>query len=149
MEGTAPRSWSPHGRIGVSIVGAMRVRGAGRLSRHQELTGVRRALSQRSVWLCPSRLGRDRAIYVNGKTAGTADARRLEAEKLVAELEPRERAGLERIVEGCSLVRIAGELGLSLEEAAQAKASLMSKLGASATADLVRIGLYAQVDRNR
>lgn len=45
---------------------------------------------------------------------------------------------------GYSLVKIAHELGLSLEESVLLKASLMRKLEATTSADLVRIGLYAQ-----
>jgi len=94
-------------------------------------------------------LGRGRTIDDNGKTAGAAEACHLEAKKRVAELEPREREVLECIVGGYSLIRVAGELGVSLEDAVRLKASLMRKLGANVTADLVRIGIYAQVDRNR
>ena len=81
--------------------------------------------------------------------AGSAEASRLEAQELVAALEPDERQALRSIVDGCSLIRIAGQLGVSLEDAVRMKASLMNKLGASATADLVRIGVYARVDADR
>lgn len=43
-------------------------------------------------------------------------------------------------------MKIGGELGLTLEEAALVKLSLMKKLGAKVTADLVRIGVYARMD---
>ena len=72
-----------------------------------------------------------------------------EAERRVAQLEALERCALEWLVDGHSLIRIAGEMGVTLEEAVQLKASLMSKLGASATADLVRIGLYARAREGR
>lgn len=78
-----------------------------------------------------------------------ADSRRLEAEERVATLETDERRALELIVAGHSLVGTAGQLGVTLEDAVRLKASLMRKLGANATADLVRIGIWAQVDPDR
>jgi FixJ family two-component response regulator len=53
---------------------------------------------------------------------------------------------LDLIVDGYSLIKIAGDLGLPLEETVRTKANLMKKLGATTTADLVRIGLYAQAE---
>ena len=50
---------------------------------------------------------------------------------------------------GSSLVRIAGEMGISLEEAVLLKASRMEKLGALQTADAIRLGIYARVDEDR
>ncbi len=70
-------------------------------------------------------------------------ARKLE--RLVAGLASDERRVLKCIVEGYSLVKIASKLGVSLDEAARLKAQLMKQLGAKATADLVRVGIYAQV----
>ena len=52
-------------------------------------------------------------------------------------------------MDGYSLVKIAGEMGLPLEDTALMKASLMKRLGAKETADLVRIGIYGQTDRDR
>lgn len=142
----SPRFCSTHRKSGVSTPLGDRARSAVQLSRQKEITGVRRALSRRgpSIWL--PKLGRGRTIDDSGKSAGSAEACRLEAKELVAELEPRERQILASIVGGYSLIRVAGELGVSLEDAIRLKASLMSKLGANVTADLVRIGIHAQVD---
>lgn len=82
------------------------------------------------------------AIAYEAKIAGAAS--REAACQRVAQLEPNERRALERIVDGYSLVKIAGDLGVDLEEAVRLKAFLLRKLGAMTTADLVRIGLYAQ-----
>ena len=68
-----------------------------------------------------------------------------QAHRLVATLEPTEHRVLARIAEGYSLAAAAAVLGVSLDDAVQAKASLMKKLGATMTADLVRLGIYAQV----
>ena len=53
---------------------------------------------------------------------------------------------LDLIVDGYSLMKIADDLGLPLEETVRTKAGLMRKLEATTTADLVRIGLYAQAE---
>lgn len=47
---------------------------------------------------------------------------------------------------GYSLVGIAGELGVPLVEAVRFKASIMRKLDAAHTADVIRLGIYARVD---
>lgn len=111
------------------------------------ITGVNRALSRPGLSIWPPGWGKGRTIYHNRKTAGTEEALYLDAQRQVAGLESREREVLESIVEGHSLIRIAGQLGVSQEDAVRLKASLMSKLGANVTADLVRIGIYAQADR--
>ena len=64
----------------------------------------------------------------------------------MAGLEPGEQQALVCLVRGCSLITIAGELGITLEKAAMLKASLMRKLGAEQTADVIRVGIYARVD---
>ena len=76
--------------------------------------------------------------------AGAASRRR--AVDLVARVNSHEHRVLDLIVDGYSLIKIAGELGLSLEETLLMKAALMRKLEATTTADLVRIGLYAQAE---
>lgn len=52
------------------------------------------------------------------------------------------------VVKGYSLSNAAGELGFTLEEAVRLKDSLMEKLRTKTTADLVRLGIYAQVDED-
>lgn len=90
-----------------------------------------------------------RVIATNGAGAETLAALQLEATRRVAELEPTERQALAHLVRGCSLIGIAGQMGKSLEEAVLLKASLMKKLGAHQTADLIRLGIYARVDEDR
>ena len=75
----------------------------------------------------------------------TVDESRAEARRLVAGLGSNERCTLKCIVGGYSLEKIASKLGVSLDEAARLKAQLMKQLGATATADLVRVGINAQV----
>ena len=75
---------------------------------------------------------------------GTASHVR-EAQGLVDRLEPAERRLLSLVVEGYSLMKASFDLGLSLEETAGLKVSLMQKLGATRTADLVRVGLYVDL----
>jgi FixJ family two-component response regulator len=84
------------------------------------------------------------AIAYEAKIAGGTTASREAARQRVAQLVSNERRALQRIVDGYSLVKIAGDLGIELEEALRLKASLFRKLGAMTTADLVRVGLYAQ-----
>lgn len=67
----------------------------------------------------------------------------------MAELGSVERQALVYLVRGSSLIRIAGEMGISLEETVLVKASLMKKLGALQTADVIRLGIYARVDEDR
>lgn len=69
-----------------------------------------------------------------------------QARALVGALDTAERELLASIVAGQSLIMAAGLLGLSLENTVRLKAKLMRKLGASQTADLVRVGLYAGCD---
>ena len=75
--------------------------------------------------------------------------RYVEAQQLVASLKGIERQVLARVVEGYSLIRISGEFDISLEDAVRLKTSLMTKLGAATTADLVRVGLYGRGNENR
>lgn len=53
------------------------------------------------------------------------------------------------LVRGCSLIWIAAEMGITLEEAVLLKASLMKKLAARQTADAIRLGIHARVDEIR
>lgn len=50
------------------------------------------------------------------------------------------------VVKGYSLSNATAELGFTLEDAVRLKASLMEKLRTKTTADLVRLGIYAQAD---
>lgn len=68
----------------------------------------------------------------------------IKATSLVAALTEDERRMLRLIVDGYSLAEIAAQADRSLEEAILMKAELLHKLGVTTTADLVRIGLYAQ-----
>lgn len=77
-------------------------------------------------------------------TNSDAKTRRDDAYEAVSRLEPMERKVLELLVDGCSLVQVAGNLAIDLEKAVLLKAALMRKLEASSTADLVRIGILAQ-----
>jgi FixJ family two-component response regulator len=83
---------------------------------------------------------------VTAQMVAGAQTSRAKAVGLVAGLGALERRMLEFIVDGFSLVQIAGELGQSLEDAVRMKARLLNKLEATTTADLVRIGIYAQAD---
>lgn len=74
---------------------------------------------------------------------------RMRAADLVARVSSSEHRVLDLIVDGHSLAKIAGELGLSLQETVLIKAALLRKLKAKTTADLVRIGLYAQAEAGR
>lgn len=71
-----------------------------------------------------------------------------EARRLVATLQPHEHKLLVWLVDGYSLSRAAAELGVSLEDAVRVRSSLMEKLGATITADVVRVGIYAQTDED-
>ena len=73
-------------------------------------------------------------------------ASRMRAADLVARVSSSERRVLDLIVDGHSLIKIADELALSLEEMVLIKTALLRKLEAKTTADLVRIGLYAQAE---
>lgn len=66
------------------------------------------------------------------------------ARAAVARLSPIEAGILDGIVEGNSSAGIAGKLLLSVEDVNEARDAMMAKLGANATADLVRIGIYAE-----
>lgn len=89
------------------------------------------------------------AISTNGARGEPLAALQAEATRRVAELESAERQALFYLVRGSSLIRIAGEMGISLEDAVLLKASLMEKLGALQTADVIRLGIYARVDEDR
>lgn len=81
--------------------------------------------------------------YVNSEEGSASRA--TDARRLVNQLNPAERRLLYLVVDGSSLIEASVALGMSLEEAARLRSSLMQKLGASRTADLVRVGLYASL----
>lgn len=83
------------------------------------------------------------AINSDVKKSDGAASRPPEARKLVDRLEPKERDLLSLVVEGYSLLKASVVLGVSLEETARLKVSLLQKLDATRSADLVRVGLYA------
>lgn len=80
----------------------------------------------------------------DAKTATLAQCMR-EARSLTATLIETEHDILKGIVAGSSLKQIALKLGLSLAQAETQKASMMRKLNAASTADLVRVGIYADL----
>jgi FixJ family two-component response regulator len=73
--------------------------------------------------------------------AGANDRER--APYLVASLKPLEREFLRGIVAGQSVAAIAAQLHLDRSDAESLRQSLMDRLGASCTADMVRAGIYA------
>ena len=83
---------------------------------------------------------------MTGQNEAGATAPRGKAADQVGGLSSHEHRMLDLIVDGYSLIKITGELGLSLEETMEMKAALMKKLAVTTTADLVRIGLYAQAE---
>ena len=75
----------------------------------------------------------------------TGQNRHRDAQALVAALESTEWALLELVLDGHSLLQLAGRLGVTPERASLLKLSTMEKLDCATTADLVRVGLYARV----
>lgn len=71
----------------------------------------------------------------------------LAAREAVAGLSAFETDVLNGIVEGGSSADIAASLGVETEEINNARGAMMAKLGASATADLVRTAIYANYTR--
>jgi len=59
----------------------------------------------------------------------------------VAELTPREKEVLERLIEGCSLKKISGELKISLQTAAKHRTSVLTKLQLENDVELVHAAL--------
>lgn len=70
----------------------------------------------------------------------------LEARRAVAKLTPRQRQVLLGILQGGSDKLIASELGITPRTVKTHRTDIMTRLGAQATADAVRIGIYADVD---
>lgn len=89
----------------------------------------------------------DRTIIFRDNIKRSSDLRYRKVFRAVSKLEPDERATLNLLTDGCSLIRIAAKLGLPLEKTYQLKSSLMKKLNANSTADLVRVGILAQAKR--
>lgn len=73
----------------------------------------------------------------------------LHARQLVAALTQSERKVLELMVEGHSLNSISEKVDLDLTEVKVIKASLMQKCGATQTADIIRVGIYALAGESR
>lgn len=69
------------------------------------------------------------------------------ARAAVARLNPEETSILERVLDGCSWADIGNALGRPAREMTALREGLMARLGANATADLVRIAIYAGLDR--
>ena len=68
-----------------------------------------------------------------------------EAVCLVATLGHQEKQIIACLVSGHSITSIAASLSIDPHSAEHAKQSLMKKLSAGSTADVVRIGIYARV----
>jgi DNA-binding CsgD family transcriptional regulator len=73
---------------------------------------------------------------------------RRQARELLGSLTPAELQLVRFATAGHSLLQIAGRLGMLLEDAAMLKVATMKKLGAAHTADLVRLGVHAGIDRD-
>ena len=73
----------------------------------------------------------------------------LEARRLVSALNPAQLRVLSRLVEGDSLHSIANELGFHVAEIEQVRSEILCKLEAHTTADLIRIGIYAEIPKPR
>lgn len=69
-----------------------------------------------------------------------------DARALIQNLDTEETHVLTRLVTGWGGRAIAAELGISLIEFEARKRQLQSKLNARSTSDLVRIGIYADLD---
>jgi FixJ family two-component response regulator len=76
------------------------------------------------------------------------DANREEARDLVAGLTIRERQTLELVTRGLSSKAIARELGISPRTVEVHRANAFEKINASSTADAIRIGVHAGLDRH-
>lgn len=69
----------------------------------------------------------------------------MDARDLTASLNELEHGVLREIVAGSSLQQIAMKFDLELAQVEIRKTSLLGKLNATSTADLVRIGIYAEL----
>ena len=78
-------------------------------------------------------------------TAGLLAIHIGEARALVGSLDRPERDVLRQIVAGNSMLRISVHVECPLEDIVKIKAGIMRKLEANTTADLVRMGIYADV----
>ena len=89
-----------------------------------------------------------RFFLVDWPNAATSENERHEqALKLVEALSQQEQRFLAELVNGRSTNAIAAMLSLAPHEAERAKQVLMDKLYAKSTADAVRTGIYANVQR--
>lgn len=70
----------------------------------------------------------------------------MEAMRLVRTLDATELQILRALVRGMSLKSTATMMGIPLDRIEHARATMMKKLKAARTADVVRIGLYAGLD---
>jgi FixJ family two-component response regulator len=69
-----------------------------------------------------------------------------EAQQAVARLTPRQRQVLFGILQGGSDKLIARDLGIKPRTVKAHRSGIMTRLGAAATADAVRVGIYASMD---
>lgn len=88
---------------------------------------------------------RRRARTISKSNPSLLAQRKVDASGLTSPLDDMERGILTEIVAGSSLKQIALKLGLQLRQVETQKASLMRKLKAASTADLVRVGIYAEL----
>lgn len=87
-----------------------------------------------------------RAALDSARAAAVADARRRQAEHLVARLQDDEVAMLRHITAGWSSTDSAASLNLDPYQFEKRRASLLAKLNAGSTSDAVRVGIYAGLD---
>lgn len=86
-------------------------------------------------------------LLAYGDQRYVAEQRSAEARRLVGHLTMRERDVLTRLVAGGSTKGIARELGISPRTVEIHRGNLMKKFNSRSTADAIRIGIYAELDR--
>jgi FixJ family two-component response regulator len=85
--------------------------------------------------------------YLN-RTTGSfrrMTANQIQARRLVGFLDQHELSVLSRLVDGESTSSIAHELGPPVSEIEKARSEILRKFGVGTTADLIRIGIYAEL----
>ena len=89
--------------------------------------------------------------YLNQTTGSfhSITGRQIEARRLVRLLDEIELSVLGRLVDGQSARSIAHELGLHVSEIEKARSDILGKFEASTTADLIRIGIHADLQQCR
>jgi PAS domain S-box-containing protein len=78
-----------------------------------------------------------------GVPADAVNSRRKRAEQLVRKLSPRQREVLEGMVRGLRNKQIAAQLGIDETTVKMHRRSMLSRVGATTTADAIRVGVEA------